>query len=96
MSHGLGGAAGHDQACADAPGRADRPEDVGRGRALVLRSRGSRSALGPAPGQGVLLADTGLVAEPDLYRLAACSLRDLRQTVGEVFSKMAAASGSWA
>ena len=59
-------------------------------------SRGSRSALGPALGQGVLLADAGLVAEPDLYGLAPDSLRDLRQTVGEVFLDTAAASRSWA
>jgi hypothetical protein len=36
------------------------------------------------------------VTEPDLYGFAADSLRDLRRTVGEVFLKTAAASGSWA
>ena len=36
QAHALGGAARQDQACALALGRADRPEDVGRGRPLVL------------------------------------------------------------
>ena len=94
--HGRRGATVHDQARAHAPGRADRPEDVGRLRALILGGRGSRSACCPTPGQGVFLADPRLVAEPDLYGFAADGLRDLRQTVGEVFSKTAAASGSWA
>ena len=87
QGHRLGVAAGHDEAGALALGRADRPEDVGRGGALVLGGRGRVSALGPAPGERVLLADPGLVCEPDLYRLAADSLRDLRQAGGEVFLK---------
>jgi hypothetical protein len=96
MGHGRRGAAGHDEACAHAPVRADRPEEVGRLRTLILRDRRSRSAFGPASGERLLLADTGLVAEPDLYGLAADSLGDLRQTAGEAFLKRAAASGSWA
>ena len=36
VGHRLGGAKGHDQTRADAPGRADRPEDVGRLCALIL------------------------------------------------------------
>jgi len=48
--------------------RTDRPEDVGRGRALILRCRRSRAASGPTPGDLVLLADPGFVGEPDFYR----------------------------
>ena len=40
----------------------------------------------------IRLADLGLIAEPDLYRFATESLRDLRQTVGEGFPKRAVTS----
>lgn len=41
---------------------ADRTEDVGRGRALVLWRRGRRSALCPTAGDPILLTDPGLCA----------------------------------
>jgi len=47
--------------------RADRPEDVGRGGALIVRRRGAGSALGAASGDLVLLADARLIGEPDIY-----------------------------
>ena len=76
--HRLGVAAGQDEAGARAARRADRAEDVGGGGALVLRRR-----LGRVPRRAqrrrdrVLLADAGLIGEPDLYRLAepvACAI----------------------
>ena len=66
LGHGVGVAPRHDQRRPLALLGADGAEDVGRYRALVLRRRGPGAALGPAPGQLVLLADAGLVAEPDL------------------------------
>lgn len=75
-------------------GRTDRAEDVGRLGALIARRDRPRAAPGPTPGDLVLLADAGLVGEPDLYALARrLAGRDLRQTVGEGFLKTAAASG---
>ena len=70
QGHRVGVAARQDQAGGGASGRADRAEDVGRARALVVRRRGPCAAPRPAPGDLVLLADPGLVLEPDLYRLA--------------------------
>ena len=42
-------------------------QHVGRFRVLVLGRRGPCSAPGPAPRDGVLLTDAGLVLESDLY-----------------------------
>jgi hypothetical protein len=88
--HGVGVAAGHDEAGALALLRADRPEDVGGLRALVVRGRGARAALGPAAGDLVLLADARLIGEPQLYPGAGRErVADLRQAGGEVFLKAA-------
>src|SRR6476659_6234117 len=93
QAHALGRAAGQDQAGAFALGRADCPEDVGRGRPLVLGGRGAGATQRPAACNLVLLADAGLVGEPDLYRLAAhLGFRDLRQTAEEVFMEWPAPS----
>jgi hypothetical protein len=75
---------------------ADRSEDVGRSGALIVRCRGSRSALGPSPRDLVLLPDTGLVLEPDFYRRAAWEGRfDLVQLGSKApFLKASIASGS--
>jgi hypothetical protein len=79
--------------------RADGAEDVGRRRALVVRSGRARAALGPAPCDLVLLADPRLVAEPDLYvgGLDALLARDLVQARGEFFLKasIAPAACAW-
>jgi len=86
---------GHYQGCALAELRADRPENIGPFRALVVRRPGPRAAPGPAPRDQVLLADTRLVLEPDLDPLASgVALPDLRHRRGEVFlnASMACAS----
>src|SRR4029453_17414886 len=93
QAHALRRAAGQNQAGAYAPRRADRAEDVGRGRPLVLGGRGTGAARRPAPGDLVLLPDAGLIGEPDLYRLAAClGFPDFCQTGQEVFLKVVAAA----
>lgn len=92
--HRRGVAEGQDETRRLAFGRADRAEDVGRLGALIVRGRRPRTAQGPTPGDLVLLADPGLVLEPDLYALARrLAGRDRRQAGGEVFLKAAAASG---
>ena len=87
--HRLGVASRQDQGRALALLRADRTEDIGGSGALVARRARAGAALGPAAGDLVLLADTSLVCEPDLYfvdfeRLLA---RDCPQARGEVFLK---------
>ncbi len=92
--HRRGVAEGQNQPRRLAFGRTDRAEDVGRLGALIVRGRRPRTAQGPTPGDLVLLADPGLVLEPDLYALARrLAGRDRRQTGREVFLKAAAASG---
>ena len=73
-------------------------EDVGRCRALILRRRWPGAAFGPAPGDLVLLADPGLVGEPDLYAAGAGARRapDRVQTRGETFLKASMAPVAWA
>lgn len=75
--------------------RADRPEDGGRGGALVVRRRGAGSAPGPASGDLVLLADARLVGEPDLYVIGreALVVGDLVEAGGESFLKSSMACG---
>ena len=79
----------HDKRRALAVSGTDRPEDVGRCGSLVLRGAWARSALGPTPRDLVLLADTRLVGEPDLYGvgLDAVFAPNLRQTLGEALLK---------
>ena len=84
--HGLGVRRRHDQACRDATLRTGRAEQVGPVVALVVRRAGPRSTLGPDAGQRALLADPGLILEPDFDRLAFGALGDLRRDCrGEVF-----------
>ena len=95
--HRRGVAEGQDETRGLAFGRTDRAEDVGRSRALVLGRRWPCAAESPPPCDLVLLADPGLVAEPDFYALARRRAGgDLRQADGELFLKTAAASGSCA
>jgi len=68
--HGLGVAAGQDQARALALLGADGAEDVGRAGALIVRCAWPGAALGPSSGDLVLLPDAGLVLEPDFYVFA--------------------------
>ena len=87
--HRLGVAGGQDQSRALALLWADRSEDVGGSGALVTGRTGTGAALGPPAGDLVLLADTGLILEPDLYLVAIdCLLvRDGIQARGEAFLK---------
>lgn len=95
--HRLARAAGQHQSRPLALGRADRAEQIGRARALIVRRRRPGATARPAAGDLVLLADAGLVLPPDLYGLAGSLLRcDLRQQGGEVFLNASAASGSLA
>jgi len=64
--HRLGVATGQDQSGTDTARGTDGAEDVGRLGALVMRRAWPGSALGPAPGDLVLLANPGFVLEPDL------------------------------
>jgi hypothetical protein len=96
--HRLRVAARQDEPGALALFRADRAEDVGRRRALVLRRARPRAALGPSACDLVLLADAGFVAEPDLYvaNLDALLFADCLQACGEVFLKSSMAPAACA
>jgi hypothetical protein len=67
--HGLGVGEGERQGGTGAAGRADGTKQVGALVALVGRLAGPCSAPCPLPHKAVLLADAGLVLEPDLDRL---------------------------
>ena len=93
--HGLGVRGRHDQARCDATLRTGRAEQVGPVVALVVRRAGPRSTLGPDAGQRALLADPGLILEPDFDRLAFGAVGDLRRDCrGEVFLNVSWASSS--
>ena len=96
--HRLGVAPGQDQACALAILGADGAKDVGRRGALVLRRRRAGAAPRPAPGDLVLLANSGLVGEPYLYDVGCGAFLpcDLVQTGGETFLKASIAPLAWA
>jgi hypothetical protein len=95
--HGLGVAFGQDEGGADAAARADGAEDVGRSGSLIPGGSRPGAPLGPSAGDLVLLADPGLVLEPDLDLGADGEPRsDRGYPVGEVFLNAAMASGSWA
>lgn len=87
--HRLAVAGRQDQGRALALLGADRAEDVGGSGTLVARRTGAGAALRPAASDFVLLADAGLVGEPDFYCIAVDALlaRDRLQTGGEVFLK---------
>src|SRR3954453_10061286 len=97
QAHGLRIASGQHQGRALTLLRADRPEDVDRTRPLIMRGAGPGSPPGPAAGDLVLLADTGLVLPPQFYRSAVREARpDRLQGGGETFLKSSSASGFWA
>src|SRR3954451_19992266 len=97
QAHGLRVASGQHQGRALALLRADRPEDVDRARPLIMRGARPGAPSGPAPGDLVLLADTGLVLPPQLDRGALREARpDRLQGGGETFLKSSNASGFWA
>ncbi len=97
QGHGFGVATGQDESGALALGWADGAEDVGRSVALVVRGGRAGPPSRPAPGDLVLLADAGLVLEPDLYRLASGLTGGYPfQEGGEVFLKASASAAFWA
>src|SRR5262249_1834191 len=69
--------------------RAGCAEGVGGSGTLSARRTGAGAALRPAASDFVLLADAGLVGEPDFYCVAVDALlaRDRLQTGGEAFLK---------
>jgi len=87
--HRLAVAGRQDQGRALALLGADRAEDIGGSGTLVARRTGAGAALRPAASDFVLLADAGLVGEPDFYCIAVDALlaRDRLQTGGEAFLK---------
>ena len=94
--HCLGFVEREDEGCALAVLRANGAENIGRGRSLIARRRRPGAALRPTPRDLILLADAGLVAKPDFYRLAVCLLGDSRHNSREVFLKAATAAAPWA
>ncbi len=96
--HRFGVASRHDERRALAVLWTDRAEDVGRGGSLVFRRARARAALGPTPGDLVLLADARLVGEPDFYGvgLDAFFAPDLFQARGETFLKSSIAPSACA
>ena len=64
--HGVGVGKGQRQGGAGATSRADGAEEIGALITLVGGLPGPRPAPGPLPHETVLLADAGLVLEPDL------------------------------
>ena len=96
--HRLGVAGRQDQGRALALLWADGAEDVGRGGPLITGSAGTGAPLGPSAGDLVLLADTSLICEPDLYLVAIDRpfARDCLQTRGEVFLKSSIAPAACA
>ena len=96
--HRLRVAAWHDERRASAVLRTDRAEDISRGGSLIFGSAWTGAALGPAPGDRVLLADARLVGEPDFYGVGLDALLapDLFQARGKVFLKSSIASSAWA
>ncbi len=87
--HRLGVAGRQDQRRALALLWADRSEDVGGSGSLVTGCARAGATLGPTTGDLVLLADPGLVLEPDFYLVAVDRLlaRDGIQARGEAFLK---------
>src|ERR1700690_1897014 len=87
--HRLGVASGHNEGCALAVLGTDGAEDISRGGSLIFGSAWTRAALGPAPGDLVLLADARLVGELDFYGagLDALLAPDRFQARGKAFLK---------
>ena len=96
--HCLGVAGRQDQGRPLALLRADRAEDIGGGGALVPGRAGAGTALGPAAGDLVLLADTSLVLEPNFYLADVDRFfaRDFIQARWELFLKSSIAPSACA
>ena len=86
--HRLGIGEGQRQRRAHASGRADRTEEIGALVALIGGLTRSGSSPGPLSDEPILLADAGLVLEPDLdLLLARHALEVSRERAAEVFLK---------
>jgi hypothetical protein len=84
--HGFGVGVGHRQTGSRAARWANGSEQVGAVVALIGRLAWPRSAPCPLPHDPVLLADAGLVLEPDLDRLALGEVGEVGpQRTWEVF-----------
>lgn len=95
--HGVRVGEGHGERRADAPRRTDRPEQVGALIALVGGLARPGSASGPLPDEAVLLADAGLVLEPEFDRLAPGDVGEMGFQRGrEVFLNASITRSSWA
>ena len=96
--HRLGVAGRQNQGRALALLWADCAEDVGGGGALVPGRARTGASLGPAAGDLVLLANTGLVRKPDFYLVAVERFvtRNGIQARGEVFLKSSITPSVWA
>ena len=96
--HRLGVASRHDERSSLTVLGTDRAEDIGRGGSLVFGRARARAALGPTPGDLVLLADARLVREPYLYGAGIDALlaRDFVQAPGETFLKSSMAPAACA
>ena len=82
--HRLGIAARQDERCALPVARADGAEDIGRGGTLIVGRRRPCPTPRPTPRDLVLLADPGLVGEPEFYVVGIDALvaRDRRHAGG--------------
>ena len=95
--HGVGVGEGHGEGCADAPCRADRSKEIGAFVALVGGLARPRSAPGPLPDKAVLLADAGLILEPEFDRPALRDMGEMGlQRHREVFLNASITRSSWA
>ena len=95
--HGFGVGVGHGERRARSARWADGPEQIGAFVALVGGLARPRSAPRPLAHEAVLLADAGLVLEPDLDRLVLGDAREMgAQRRREVFLNAATVFASWA
>ena len=93
--HSVGVGEGQRQPCAHAPRRTDGAKEIGTLVALVRGLDRPRSPPGPLSDKAVLLADAGLVLEPDLdLPLARHAPEMCRKRPAEVFLKAAMTSPS--
>ena len=95
--HGVGIGEGHGERRADAACRADRPEQIGALVTLIGRLARPGSTPGPLPDQAVLLADAGLILEPEFNRPAPRHVGKMGlQRRREAFLKASIVCWSWA
>ena len=86
--HGIRIGKGHGERRPRTASRTDRTEQVGALVALVGGLARPGSAPRPLPHKAILLADPGLVLEPDLDGLSRCEVTQMgSQCAGEIFLK---------